>query len=500
MTALMMERLYRQTDARPDATAIVYGEERITWSELTERVERLAAGLAERGIAAGDPVALVLRDDPWFVASFHAVSALGAIVVPVNPAFKRAEIDFIFRETEVRAVVADERTSGVCESIVAGLGRPIEVFTTTAGHGQTLTLQELVERSQPARLPPRDPDEPFVYQFSSGSTGRPKRVARTHAQIAAESTIYQSLGLGPDDRILGAIPFFHTWGMGACVIAPVDWGATVVILPDPHPFLLTRHEAMQLIEREQITFFPGVPFNFQLIAEAPGDADLSCLKLCLSAGIALPRSVFDAFAERFGILVRQLYGSTETGPLCANLSEDAVATFETVGRGMGEVEVSVHDEAGSSLAPGEIGEVWVRSPAMTAGYSNLPELNELIFADGSYRTGDLGFLDAEGNLTITGRAKLLIQVGGYKVDPVEVQDVVEAHPSVRRAIVVGIPGKTSGEELVKAVVVADGDLDTRGLVAFCRERLANYKVPQTVEFRDEIPESPLGKVLRKYLV
>ncbi len=500
MTPLLMERLYRQGEQRPDADAVVYGEERFTWAELIERVERLAAGLAARGLGPGDPVALVLRDDPWFIASCHALSAIGAIVVPVNPAFKRPEIEFVFRETEVRAVISDERSAGVCESIAAGLGSSVEVLTTTSGHGQTVTLQELVEEATPARLAPRAPEDPFLYQFSSGSTGRPKRVMRTHAQIAAESTIYQALEIGPEDRILAAIPFFHTWGMGACVIAPVDWGAAVVILPEPHPFLLTRHQAMQLIEREQITFFPGVPFNFQLMAEAPGDADLSSLRLCLSAGVALPRAAFDAFAERFGVLVRQLYGSTETGPMCANLNEDAVATFESVGRGMGEVEITVHDEEGTPVATGEIGEVWVRSPAKTDGYSNLPDLNRLVFADGRYRTGDLGFLDQAGNLTITGRAKLLIQVGGYKVDPVEVQDVVEAHPNVRRAIVVGVPGRVAGEELVKAVVVADGDIDQRTMIAFCRERLANYKVPQTIEFRDEIPESPLGKVLRKYLV
>ena len=497
---LIMERLYRQAAERPDALALVYGGERIAWRELVERIERLAHGLADRGIGAGDAVGLVLRDDPWFVTAFHAVTALGGIVVPVNPAFKQTEIDFSFRSAGVKAIISDERTAGVCERIAAGFEQPVEVITTTAAHGQALTLEELVERSSAERLPARDPDEPFVYQFSSGSTGRPKRVPRTHGQIAAEADLYGELDVGPDDRIFSAIPMFHTWGMGACLVAPGTWGATVVILEDPNPFLLKRHRALELIERERCTVFPGVPFHYQLMAEAPGSADLSSLRLCFSAGTALARETFDAFGEKFGVLVRQLYGSTETGFMAANLDPDPVATFASVGRGVGTVDLQIVDDEGARLPTGEAGEVTVASPAMTSGYSDLPDVNAQAFAGGRFQTGDLGVLDAEGRLTITGRKKLLIEVGGYKVDPIEVEDVVAAHPKVAEAVVVGVPGKGPGEEVVKAVIVPSAEVGEREVIDFCRERLANYKVPQVVELREEIPKSPLGKILRKYLV
>lgn len=497
---LIMERLYGQAAERPDEIALVFGEERIAWGELADRVERLAHGLAERGIRPGDAVGLVLRDDPWFVTSFHAVTALGAIVVPVNPGFKQTEIEFYFRSTSVRAIISDERTTGVCERISASLDEPVEVISTTAAHGQALTLEELVERSVPERLPARDPDEIFVYQFSSGSTGRPKRVPRTHGQIAAEAALYGQLDVTAADRVFSAVPLFHTWGMGACLLAPVVWGASVVILEDPNPFLLKRHRALELIERERCTVFPGVPFHYQLMAEAPGSADLSSLRLCFSAGTALARETFDAFGEKFGVLVRQLYGSTETGFLAANLDADPVATFATVGRPIGEVDIQILGDEGDPVAAGEIGEVTIASPAMTNGYADLPEVNAVAFAGGRFQTGDLGKLDAEGRLTITGRTKLLIEVGGYKVDPIEVQDVVEAHPKVAEAVVVGVPGKGPGEEVVKAVVVPSAAVGDREVVDFCRERLANYKVPQVIELRDEIPKSPLGKILRKYLV
>jgi long-chain acyl-CoA synthetase len=497
---LTMERLYAQAAERPERTALVFRDERIAWAELVERVERLAHGLAERGIGPGDAVGLVLRDDPWFVTCFHAVTALGAIVVPVNPGFKQAELEACFHSADVRGIVSDERTAGVCERIAAGFDHPVEVITTTAAHGQALTLEELVERGQPERLAPRDPDDVFVYQFSSGSTGRPKRVPRTHGQIAAEAALYGELDVTAEDRVFSAIPLFHTWGMGACLLAPTVWGATVVILEDPNPFLLKRHRALELLEREACTVFPGVPFHYQLLAEAPGQANLSSLRLCFSAGTALARETFDAFGEKFGVLVRQLYGSTETGFLAANLDADPVATFASVGRPVGDVSFEILDEDGAPLPEGEIGEVAVESPAMTDGYSDLPAVNAEAFADGRFHTGDLGQLDADGRLTITGRRKLLIEVGGYKVDPIEVQDVVEAHPGVAEAIVVGVPGDAPGAEVVKAVVVPADQFEERALIDFCRERLANYKVPQQVELRDEIPKSPLGKVLRKYLV
>jgi long-chain acyl-CoA synthetase len=496
----IMEMLYGHAEARPDHLALVYADERISFAELVERIERLAAGLADIGIGAGDSVGLVLRDDPWFVTCFHAITALGAAVVPVNPAFKQDEIEFCFRGAGVRAMIADERGAGVCERIAAGFDWPVEVITTSSAHGQAVTLESLSGRAAPQRLAPRSPDEVYVCQFSSGSTGRPKRVPRTQAQCAAEAELWAEHGLSPDDRVFGAIPLFHTYGMGACLLATAHCGATLVILEEPTPFLLKRHRALELLERERITFFPGVPLNFRLLADAPADADLSSIRICTSAGTALPRETFEAFGERFGVLVRQLYGTTETGIMSTNLGDDPIGTFESVGAPLGAVRFEILDEEGAVLGAGETGEIAVSSPAMTSGYADLPEVNREAFADGRFLTGDLGELDGEGRLYIKGRKKLLIEVGGYKVDPIEVEDVIGAHEKVEEVVVVGVAGAKPGEETVKAVVVPRVECEQRELVEYCREHLANYKVPREVEFRDEIPKSPLGKVLRKYLM
>lgn len=497
---MLSSLLYTHAEARPEHTALVYRDERITFAELVERIERLANGLSRLGIGAGDAVGLVLHDDPWFVTSFHAITALGAIVVPVNPSFKQAELEFSFRSAGVSAVISDERAAGVCERIAAGLEGEVQVISTSAAHGQAHTLAALLEEGSAGRLPARSAEETFVYQFSSGSTGRPKRVPRTHGQCAAEARMYEALGLTHEDRIFSAIPLFHTWGMGACLFGSAASGATVVILEDPQPFLLKRRRALELIENEKATIFPGVPFHFRLMAEAPAGADLSSLRLCFSAGTALPRSSFEEFGERFGVLVRQLYGSTETGMITANMSDDPVATFESVGQPVEGVEVEIVDDDGTLVPVGETGEVTVNSPAATTGYADADEASRQAFRDGRYFTGDLGRLDEDGLVYLEGRKKLLIELGGYKIDPIEVQDVICAHPSVSDAIVVGVAGEREGEETVKAVVVPSEDCDEGELIAFCRERLANFKVPRTVEFRDEIPKSPLGKVLRKYLI
>lgn len=497
---MLMELLYEQAHERPEHTALVYRGERIAFADLVQWIERLASGLLARGVGPGDAVGLVLGDDPWFVVCFHAVTALGAVVVPVNPAFKQAELEYCFGSAGVSAVISDERAAGVCGRIAAGMEGDVLLITTSTAHGQADTLEAVLEEGSAAHLGPRSAAEPFVYQFSSGSTGRPKRVPRTHGQCAAEAAMYKSIGLAHEDRIFSAIPMFHTWGMGACLFASAASGATIVILEDAQPFLLKRHRALELIEQERATVLPGVPSIFRLMAEAPTRADLSSLRLCFSAGTALPRPVFEAFGERFGVLVRQLYGSTETGMIAANLSEDPVATFASVGAPVPGVEVEIVDEDGEALAPGTPGEIAVRSPAASDGYADADERSQEAFRDGCFFTGDVGHLDEDGLLHLEGHRKLLIEVGGLKVDPIEVQDVIGAHPCVSEVIVVGVREQSAGEETVKAVVVPSQDCEEHELLSLCRERLANFKVPRTIEFRDRIPRSPLGKVLRKDLV
>ena len=300
---MVTDFLYANAESRPEHAALVHRGERVSHAELLDRVERVAHALAARGIGPGDAVALLLPNGPAFVTAFLAVTGLGAVVAPLNPQFKADELAFCFRSCDVRAVISGERA-----------------------------VERMIEAHSPQPLEARAGEETFVYQFSSGSTGRPKRLARTHGELWAEAESY--VFVNADDRLFCAIPLFHTYGMGCCLITAVRHGATLVFLDDPHPFVLRRERALELLERERITVFPGVPLQFRHLADAATGADLSSLRLCFSAGTALPRETFDAFAARFGVPVRQLYGCTEAGTLTANLDCDPVATLR-VGRDAG---------------------------------------------------------------------------------------------------------------------------------------------------------------------
>ena len=346
-----------------------------------------------------------------------------------------------------------------------------------------------------------EPNAEAVFQYSSGSTGRPKRVPRTHQQLRVEAdSLVATAAMVPDDVVFCTIPLFHTYGMGCCLLAAVRAGATLVLAADAHPFVLKRDRVLAELERERATILPAVPFTFRLFAEAPGSADLSSLRLCISAANALPRSTFVAFERKFGVPIRQMYGCTEAGAVTLNLDENPSGTVTSAGRPLQGVEVSIVDDEGAELDIGRNGEVVIRSPAMSAGYAGKDDLNATAFREIGYFSGDRGRLDEEGRLFITGRKKLLIDVKGDKVDPIEVEDVLAVHPKVSEVVVVGVASDVAGEELIKAVVVPRRECQERELIRYCRERLADYKVPQLVEFREEIPRNPAGKVLRKYLV
>lgn len=496
----LADLLARTAASFADRPALRFEDQQVDYGELHDRSQRLAAGLAEEGLAAGDPVALLLPNTPEFVTSFFGIARLGGIAVPLSPHLKDAELDFHFRECRVRAVIAEPRRLAAVRRIVSKLDWPVRLIAAGDGEQDAATVARL-EAHAPADLPAPAPGAHAMFQYSAGSTGRPKRVPRTHAQLCTEAEgLVAATAIGPDDTILAAVPLFHTYGLGCCLLAAARSGASIRLLHERQPFALSRRRALELLGRGEATVFPAVPFMLRLLAESPGTSELAGLRLCFSAAAALPPSTFDAFRERFGIEIRQLYGCTETGTISANVAGDAVATARSVGRPLDHVDVRIIDGEGMPLDGGRIGEIAVRSGSMMPGYAGADELNAATFSDGYFRTGDRGRIDDDGLLYITGRTKLLIDVSGDKVDPIEVEDVLATHPKVSEVVVVGVPTHRQDEELVKAVVVPEGACSETELVRFCRERLANYKVPHQIEFRDEIPKSANGTVLRKYLV
>jgi long-chain acyl-CoA synthetase len=257
---------------------------------------------------------------------------------------------------------------------------------------------------------------------------------------------------------------------------------------------------MTVLKTKGITIFPGLPFIFSILADSNSitKVELTDLKLAFTAGAPLSQKIFEGFKNKFGVPLRQLYGSTETGSISINLGKTDDGLWESVGKPMHGVTVMIMSEEGQLLPPCNIGEVVVHSAAMTHGYAGSVEVNREAFRDGYFWSGDLGKLDSDGNLFITGRKKQFINVGANKVDPKEIEELLNTHPSIQESVVLGIPG-LYGDEIVKAVLVLNEKLDAEIVKDWLRGKIADFKIPRVIEFRQEIPRSPLGKILRKHL-
>jgi len=512
----MLEQLLIEAVGKhPDKTAIVCDPARISYRDLYTQIQQFSRGLSSIGVKQGNCIAVILPNCPEFVVSFYATARLGAIALPLNPLFKEEEIAYYLSDSKVSVIITDLKRAEVCHRILAKLDQPpkLVVVDHNPAIGTSFYSLLLPGNESPDSKAVEEPltfTGDVIYQYSSGSTGRPKRVARTQSNLYHEARNFaETVAVTPTDAILCTVPLFHAHGLGNCLLAATCNGATLVILEQPMqkglpveiPFVFRRQRVLELIEQEKVTIFPSVPYILDALAETPADiqVNLSSLRLCFSAGNFLSQEIFKKFLNRFGVPIRQLYGCTEAGSVAINLGQPD-CTFDSVGLPMNNVVVKIVDEQGYELPAGSVGEVLIQSETLTKGYFNLPELNQQAFKDDCFWTGDLGKKDEKGYLFITGRKKRLIDTGGHKVDPVEIEDVLNAHVKVKEAVVVGTKNPFGGE-VVKAVIVPQQQgCEEQEILYYCKERLAEFKVPQVIEFRDQLPRSPLGKILAKDLI
>jgi long-chain acyl-CoA synthetase len=485
-----------------DRPAWQAGNEILTWSQLTDRVSRLGRGLLDLGVSPGDRVAVALPNGLEFPTSFLAVASIGAVVVPLSTNFQDREVARYLEDFGVDCVITDGSLVPLYDRLGRQRGaRLVVVERADTQHDPVgVGFETLIASSQRLESARRaSPDDPVMFQLSSGSTGTSKQIARTHRNLVTESeSLARTIDLVAQDRVLAVVPLFHTYGLGNCVLGPLFCGATTVVAEKFH-----RRETMRLLDSQKITVFPSVPFMLGVLAETRlrDEPDLSALRLCMSAGAPLSTTIFERFHERYGVPIRQQYGSTETGVIAVNLDPDITSHIESVGTGVHGVDLAVVDaETGDDLRQAGEGEVAVRSGSTTAEYFGNAELTAERFRHERFLTGDLGRIDAEGRLTIVGRKKIFINTATHKVDPAEVETLIGEHPKVAEVVVVGVPGQF-GDEQVKAVIVlaAEWECSAEEILDHCRGEIADYKLPRMVEFRAEIPRNPMGKILRKYL-
>jgi len=471
--------------ARP---ALVTPERTFTYADLRADVLALAADLARRGVRPGDRVGVMLRNGPEFVTAYWAILGAGAVAVPLNDEYRHNEILYFIDACGLSLILTNESHREVCDAVLPQATTPCAL-----SFSETWQALPPVDAWQP---PAVDPAAPVMFQFSSGSTGRPKRIARSHAKILWElDALADAFALTPDDRFLGVAPFSHVNGLMRSMMASFRAGAS--LYPVAH---FDRQVVAELIEHERLTVFIGVPFMFIVLAETRFDPapDWRSLRWCISASAPLPIKYNRAFHDKFGTHVRQLYGSTESGSMSVNLSDDIAQTLDSVGAPLPGIAFGIVDDGARPVPADTVGEVIVSSPGAIEGYDGFPELNAEVFRDGFFHTGDLGRLDARGRLYLQGRLKFLINKSGFKIDPREVESVLEDHPGVDQVAVVGVP-TPYGDEKVKAVIVRRGPCTEIELAEFCRGKIADFKIPSVFEFRDAMPTSPTGKIRRGLL-
>ncbi|HNR34316.1 MAG TPA: AMP-binding protein [Candidatus Hydrogenedentes bacterium] len=505
---------FLETAARehPDRVFIVDGVQRATFGEINRRANRLANGLAAAGIQTGDCVAMTCPSRTEFAVAYYAILKIGAVAATLNVLLKRNEIAEQLTDCRAKAYLAFEGTAESPmgqEAIAAFQATPsCKGFWAIPAGADGLQLlsecaswTELIE-GQPDVFESADlsPDATCCITFTSGTTGRAKGVEHSHAVEGLVPYLMQNdYQAAAHDVFLLTVPLFTLWKTTALHLTCLA-GATVVVMPRFSP-----EETWRLMERERVTVLivSGAVFRFLYDAmdHMPVDYDRIARhwRLCLSGGFRIPADLHRFFRDRFKIAILSMYGSTELHgiSLTREVSED---TDDCVGRLFRGVQVRIVDETMNDVPLGETGEILVRTPTLMKGYCGNPAETEKSASAGWFHTGDMGRRNPDGHLFLTGRIKDMINRKGMKVFSAQVESALLAHPAIARVAVVGIPDEFAGEEVKAFVQLRDGlQCSPDELIAWARERIAAYAYPRHVEFVDNLPIGPTGKVLKHLL-
>ncbi|MGB3257666.1 MAG: long-chain fatty acid--CoA ligase [Ornithinimicrobium sp.] len=477
----------------PDQAAIILDDHRLSYREVDDAAQRLAAWLLQQGVQPGDRIALMLPNLPAFPVIYYGALRVGAVVVPMNPLFKRREIEYYLNDSGAKILFAmpgeeAQAAADVCGAQLVPVG--------PEGFGDLLTDVE-----QHEQIAQRGDSDTAVILYTSGTTGRPKGAELTHHNLDSNqrSTAETLLHLDTKDVVMGCLPLFHVFGMTCGMNAAFANGSTLTLIPRFDP-----SKALEVIQRDKVTVFEGVPTMYGAMLAAAGRAesapDLSSLRTAVSGGSSMPVEVLRKFEEAFSCVILEGYGLSETSPVASFNHPDAERKAGSIGTPIRGVEMKLLDPTGDDAAEGEIGEIAIRGENIMAGYWANEEATAEAVVDGWFRSGDLARKDEDGYYVIVDRKKDMIIRGGLNIYPREIEEVLYEHEAVAEVAVVGVPHDELGEEVAAYVVLADGASATEDeLREHVRSQVAAYKYPRQVHLIDALPKGATGKILKREL-
>lgn len=504
--AYLSDMVAEQAASQPDAEAVVFEETRLSYGQLNERVNRLANGLGSLGLRRGSHVALVLENCHQYLEAYYALSKAGLVAVPLNWRLSDEELRYIVDHSESAALMVDRPHLETAFRLRGEIERLEHLIGLGVDESSDLTpYEEIVAAASPAEpsLEGLDEDGLAVLMYTGGTTGLPKGVMLSHRNLLAAVNAIAGIGMQASGaRTLYALPLFHIANWQAFLFHAL--GGCVIISRRADP-----KQIVELLLREKPVLVNLVPTVYESLLALPGieDLDFSFVGRFTVSGAPMAADSMRRCEKVFGMRFGKGYGLTEAAPAVSSLNPDdytlegdpkLVAQGRSVGKPLANVEVRICREDGGECKTREEGEITVRGPNVMLGYWRDPERTGEALRDGWLWTGDLGFVDEEGYLFLTDRKGDMIISGGENVHPTETENALQEHPAVREVAVVGLPDPKWGEAVKGVVALEPGQsASAEELIAFCRERIAGYKCPRSIDFVDELPKSTVGKILRK---
>jgi len=497
---LMLEAAARRYGGK---TAVAMDNSRLSYAQLDEAANKVANALLGVGVKKGDRVAMLLPNSPEFAAIYFGVVKIGGIAVPLDTKYKLTELASLFNDSQPKVLVAESPLLAPIVPALPGfksIARVIEVGSEYKG--QFLSYQEVMATSSARPVAVGlEPEDTAHIAYTSGPSFNPRGVVMSHQALVREAAI-SAEGFRQTDKdivVLFALPMHHAFGLVVILLTAITKGSTVIILSG-----LSVSSLTEVIEREKATIFMAVPFVHALIvnaAEVEGiEHDLSSLRVWGTAGAAMPANIWKKIKQHFGLSAVDFWGMTESAAHVTCQSLDGVGKPGSVGKALPGWELKIVDDDGRELPPNQPGEVVVRGPIMN-GYYNNPQATTEVIKNGWLHTGDIGKVDEEGWLfLLAGGKKDMIIAKGQNIYPSDIEEVLYTHPKVAEAAVVGVPDEVRGETPRAFVRLKAGEVATEQEIKhFCRERMADFKVPRQISFVDSLPKTAAGKIDKKSL-